>query len=284
MIKKCKNIGCGKVLVRRPKEADSTFRNVRRFCSRQCGIASHTTPVPERVICLGCKKPIEFPFQPTYQQLTHRKYCSSDCQPRRAQVYPRSCVICHEPMVQRDNEANANFMRRKACSKRCGWLCKSRPIPTERKCKGCGTPLGRRREETPSAYLKRQGCSKSCILRKHPFRKQPCGNCHEEFVTDKPLAKYCSKKCDGEGRRTKQLHERCLVCSSLLKKGDAENYWCFSRRQTCGAECRYINIQNKRLTASPYKLLGVPFLQSDLRQILGVGEKAFRKLRSAYCV
>lgn len=79
----------------------------------------------------------------------------------------RVCAACGAPLVQRENEARCDWLRRKTCGHACAARAHSKIAAeareqNQRECRICGAVFVRGPKETATAFNSRETCSREC--------------------------------------------------------------------------------------------------------------------------
>lgn len=174
----------------------------------------------------------------------------------------KTCKICGNSFIRRDDEATKDYNKRQTCSKECGNEAISKTLTKysteDRVCEICGEDFSKRQDEKPAVFIKRRTCSKECFsvlrgnIRKISLPPKICEICGKEFsrrddeaTTDFYTRKTCSKECGfklaGRNESVDTLPKNCVVCGKeFLRKCPTEKIVEFNQRKTCSAECSLI--------------------------------------------
>lgn len=114
----CEYSECQRPLVKKDYETSWRFGR-RRFCDPQC-LKSHRTR-PQTKVCEECGS--TYPRRKTNAaEWALRRYCSPECRRKaqpRADTGKRTCEACGVKFERRDNQAIAEFLAQKHCSRPC---------------------------------------------------------------------------------------------------------------------------------------------------------------------
>lgn len=183
-----------------------------------------------------------------FYAFARRKTCNKECRRRHMTktdiVLGRHCLICNEPIEQRQDEGLRSFAVRKTCGGKCGEqfraaMAQTKTVVFERACPVCGEPLVQRADEHPAQFMRRKTCKKECAV---TLRTGP-----------------------------NAADRSCSACGDSLRQRRGEQPSTFMRRQTCGDKC------SAALHTSRVDFYGVLLPASQVAEILGVSREAIRK-------
>ena len=242
----CKKCGTGFRLS--PAQA----KNSKGYCGKACGYAGRRDKVINTT-CISCERDF----------VAHKegvKYCSTNCwsfHQRRLAGIPSvkngtgRCIRCDHPLIGASD-------RKRYCAG-CRYIIRRKH---ELKCRTCG-------KEFRDPENKKKYCSVPCAAIGATKRlTKSCEQCGAPFTygASREIARFCSKRCDGNSRRVALSARECKWCGSEFFVNLKRQPGSFFSRKCCGhfVRCHSGWSQNKRssleiATAKALTQLGISY-------------------------